>query len=239
MRKKRKPQPIESSWMVTFADMMTLLLTFFVLLLAMSTLDYTIIRDVSTHFLGDVDTAKAKGAGQLSTHYQMVEELLQSPKEALLRTHRLKDLLFPDTTLPKDMARGQLKENLEILARPEGVALVLSDKLLFDSGQSVLKDDGRKVLAEFAKFLATVTMPINVAGYTDNVPGRARDNYSLSADRAMSVLSYFLEFGFDPMRFSVSGYGEKFPLGDNETPEGRAKNRRVEILLKTSGRTFS
>ena len=136
------------------------------------------------------------------------------------------------------MARSTLDENLQVLLRPEGIALVLSDGLLFESGESALKEDSRKLLSEFALFLASVTMPVNVSGYTDNVPSGRKDNYALSAERAMSVLSFFLQQGFDPRRFSVSAYGEAFPLGDNTTPEGRASNRRVEILLKTSGRTY-
>ena len=60
----------------------------------------------------------------------------------------------------------------------------------------------------------------------------------LSSERAMSVLTFFLEQGFEPRRFTVSAYGEAFPLGDNTTPEGRAMNRRVEILLKTTGQSY-
>jgi chemotaxis protein MotB len=224
--------------MVTFADLMTLLLAFFVLILSMSSMDRSILRDVVSHFAGSMGLAPKKGAGRVETRFSFIQEAIDNPVRALENPQRMKDLLFPDDVLPEGMARSTLNENLQILARPEGLALVLSDGLLFASGGSELRAESRKLLTEFARFLASTTMPVNVSGYTDNVQGASKDNYVLSMERAMSVLRFFLEFGFDPGRFSVSAYGEAFPLGDNDTPEGRVKNRRVEILLKTTGRTY-
>ena len=239
IRKKRSDSGAPgATWLVTFADLMTLLLSFFVLLLSMSSMDKSILRDVVSHFVGDMGLAPKKGAGRIETKFEFMDRVIANPAEALNDPQRIKDLLFPDEVLPEGMARGTLDENLQVLLRPEGIALVLSDGLLFETGESALKEDSRKLLAEFSRFLATVTMPVNVSGYTDNVPSSRMDNYALSAQRAMSVLSFFLEQGFDPRRFSVSAYADAFPLGDNATPEGRARNRRVEILLKTTGRTY-
>lgn len=241
MARRRRPAPRMapgSSWMVTFADMVTLLLAFFVMLLSMSSMDRSVLREVASHFVGDMGLAMKKGAGRIPERYTLVQMAIENPAEVLENPQRIKDLLFPDEVLPEGMSRSTLNENLQILARPEGLALVLSDGLLFGSGGSELSEGSRKLLAEFGRFLATTTMPVNVAGYTDNVPGTSKDNYALSAERAMAVLGFFLQTGFDPGRFSVSAYGEAFPLGDNATPEGRSRNRRVEILLKTTGRTY-
>ncbi len=225
-------------WMITFTDLMTLLLTFFVLLLSMSSMDRSILHDVTSHFLGDMGLAPKKGAGRIPAQFEIMSNVLVDPVEALHNPQRIKDLLFPDEALPEGMARSTLEENLQVLVRPEGVALVLSDELLFETGQSDLRPEARKLLSGFGAFLASVPVPVNVAGYTDNIPGIRKDNHVLSGERAMSVLTYFLEFGFEPRRFSVSAYGELFPVADNTTPEGRAKNRRVEILLKTTGITY-
>jgi chemotaxis protein MotB len=227
-----------AAWMVTFADMVTLLLAFFVLLLSMSSMDRSILRDVVSQFVGDMGLAPKKGAGRIPTRFTLVQMAIENPAEVLEKPQRIKDLLFPDEVLPEGMSRSTLDENLQLLLRPEGLALVLSDELLFESGGSELGEGSRQLLTEFARFLATTSMPVNVAGYTDNVPGTSKDNYALSAERAMAVLGVFLKTGFDPGRFSVSAYGDAFPLGDNATPEGRARNRRVEILLKTTGRTY-
>jgi len=224
--------------MVTFADLMTLLLAFFVLLLSMSSMDKSVLRDAVSHFAGSMGLAPKKGAGRVETRFSFIEQVIENPSMALDNPQRMKDLLFPDEVLPEGMARSTLDENLQVLVRPDGVALVLSDGMLFETGQSILGDDSRRLLSGFAGFLAAVAMPVNISGYTDNVPGVTKDNYTLSMERAMAVLGYFLESGFDPRRFSVSAYGEAFRLVDNGTPEGRAKNRRVEILLKTTGRTY-
>jgi chemotaxis protein MotB len=237
-RKRSDSADSSATWLVTFADLMTLLLSFFVLLLSMSSMDKSILRDVVSHFVGDMGLAPKKGAGRITTKFEFMDRVIANPAEALDNPQRIKDLLFPDEILPEGMTRSTLDENLQVLVRPEGIALVLSDGLLFDTGESAFKEDSRKLLAEFARFLASVTMPVNVSGYTDNVPSSRTDNYTLSAQRAMSVLSFFLQQGFDPRRFSVSAYADAFPLGDNDTPEGRAKNRRVEILLKTTSRTY-
>lgn len=237
-RTRPKLSPPNASWMVTFADLMTLLLSFFVLLLSMSSMDKSILRDVVSHFVGDMGLAPKKGAGRVATKFEFMNQVIEKPELALLDPQRIKDLLFPDEVLPEGMARSSLDDNLRILVRPEGIALVLSDGLLFDVGESTLTEESRRILSGFAEFLATVTTPVNVAGYTDNVPAGQKDNYALSSERAMSVLTFFLERGFEPRRFTVSAYAEAFPLGDNTTPEGRAMNRRVEILLKTTGRTY-
>ena len=242
MARKKKQKAEDSGaglgWLVTFADLVTLLLTFFVLLLSMSTMDRSILQEIAISFVGVEGLAPHKGAGKIPTKFQFVEHEIENPATVFQHLQRIKDILFPDEILPDGMARSTLDKNLEILQRPEGVALVLSDELLFATGKSELMEENKKILSEFAAFLAAVPVPVNVSGYTDNIPGRTKDNYTLSAERAMAVLTYFLGLGFAPERFSVSAYGETSPLADNSSPQGQAKNRRVEILLKTTGRTY-
>jgi chemotaxis protein MotB len=83
-----------------------------------------------------------------------------------------------------------------------------------------------------------ITASVNIAGYTDSIPGRRMDNYEIAALRAMSVLRSLRGMGMPNQRFSVSGYGPHFPIADNATPEGRAKNRRIEILVKANSFTY-
>lgn len=135
--------------------------------------------------------APKKGAGRVTTKFEFMHKVIENPEQALLDPQRIKDLLFPDELLPEGMARSTLDENLKILVRPEGIALVLSDGLLFEIGQSALTEESRRLLSGFAEFLATVPTPVNVAGYTDNIPAGEKDNYALSSERAMSVLTFF------------------------------------------------
>ena len=152
--------------------------------------------------------------------------------EVLDKQHRIKDLLFPDDVLPQGMSRSMLDKNLRLLQRNEGVVFMLTDALLFPSGVSSVSAEGRVLLERLGLFLANNPAPVNISGYTDSVPSRDPDNYHLSLLRACSVFDVFLAMGLPQEKFSLSGYGADQPIADNSTPEGRAQNRRVEILIK-------
>ncbi|WP_029896644.1 OmpA/MotB family protein [Desulfohalovibrio reitneri] len=222
----------KQTWLVTFGDLVTLLLTFFVLLLSMSSMDRSILTRVSV-FTRDLGFLTYRGAGKVSPEVELVVELMERPQDLLMQRDRIKDLLFPDEVLPEKIDRATLEENLEILKRPEGVALVLSDKLLFESGSAELTQGAREILAQVLPVLDMLAAPVNVAGYSDAVGGASESNYILAGRRARSVMTYFLSRGMPPELFSVSAYGPHLPLASNETPEGRARNRRVEILVRT------
>lgn len=113
------------------------------------------------------------------------------------------------------------------------------DRVLFDSGEAVLKPDGEKVLRQVAGVLAQFpNRLIHVAGHTDNVPIRASaqarfaTNWELSTARANAAVRFLCEkAGVDPKRLAAVGYGEFHPIADNAAPEGRAKNRRIELIV--------
>jgi chemotaxis protein MotB len=237
-RKKRNTAAAGSNmaWMITFSDLVTLLLTFFVLLLSMCILDRSIIVkafQTVTIFEEEVGVLRHQSATKVKSRYQVVREMITDPWEAVEKRQRIKDLLFPEEILSPAISKSTLDENLDILARTDGVAILLSDKLLFESAGYVLKGEIAPVLEEIAGLLLVMNAPVNIAGYTDSLPGRHMSNLELSGRRALSVLEDLLGRGLDPTRFSASGYGPHFPLGDNTTEEGRALNRRVEILIKT------
>ncbi len=225
------------AWLVTFSDMMTLLLTFFVLLLTMSTLDKKIITTSFTNFSAKVAFLKSTKSGEVPTRITMVKEELTKPWEMLQKKDQIKDLLFPDQTLPSSVNRNKFKENIKILRRPEGVAIVLSDNILFAPGSSGLNRDTKSVLAQISKLINTISAPVNVSGHTSNTQAAEISNLKLSANRALSVLKYFLSKDVSPGRLSISGYGPNRPLAANDSAEGRKLNRRVEILLKTKPHT--
>jgi chemotaxis protein MotB len=231
-KEKKKAKGPAQTWLITFGDLVTLLLTFFVLLLSMASMDQSFLTRVSV-FTKDIGFLTYRGAGKVPERIHMIIELMERPQDVLLQDDRIKNLLFPDDVLPPGIDRGTLEENLRILRRQDGVALVLSDKLLFASGSARLGPAAEPLLAQIAKVLQYLPFNVNVAGYSDNLPGRTLDNYTLSGDRAESVLDYFLNQGFDPVRFSISAFGPNLPIADNTTRQGRATNRRVEILVKT------
>jgi len=114
--------------------------------------------------------------------------------------------------------------------------LELPNDVLFDSGKTEIKDVGKKTLVQIAEVLRTMPdRKFQVAGHTDNVKiqtARFPSNWELSTARAVEVLKLLVESGMDPKNVSAAGYGEFAPVAPNDAPDGRAKNRRIEIALQ-------
>ncbi|MFT3774186.1 MAG: OmpA family protein [Minicystis sp.] len=157
-----------------------------------------------------------------------LDELRRQQAAAEARAAQFRDLV---TRFQKLVDAGQLK----VVMRGGRMLLELANDVLFDSGRTDLKDEGRRTLAEVARVLRT--MPdrrFQVAGHTDNVKintARFPSNWELSTARAIEVLKLFVEAGMDAKGLSAAGYGEFAPVAGNDTPDGRAKNRRIEIAL--------
>lgn len=237
-RKKKEEGGGGAAWLVTFSDLMTLLLTFFVLLLSMASMDTTTITRIST-FTKGASNIDLSGPSRMSERIEFLVKALKEPENILNKLDRIKDLLFPLELLPKDISSSTLEKNLEILAHPEGVVIVLTDALLFEQGAYELDDAGKKLIDILTPVILRTNADANISGHTDPTPGVGMSNDDLSALRAMSILERFLYGGIRPDRFSISGYGADRPMYSNNTEEGRRKNRRVEILLKTTPRVAS
>lgn len=128
------------------------------------------------------------------------------------------------------------KDQVSLEVQDRGLVIVLSDDILFDSGRATVKEDAHNVLDNLTRIAREELRQkdIGIAGHTDNVPithSHWASNWELSTARATSVLHYFLDAGVSPERLSATGYGEHRPVASNATPEGRAKNRRVEIVI--------
>jgi chemotaxis protein MotB len=220
-------------WLVTFSDLVTLLLTFFVLLLSMASMDQVLLSRINP-YSSSFSIMGSMSPGRIPQRILMVMELLESPRDVMQKPERLKDLLWPEDMLPPEVDTATLDENLRIMQDPQGLAIVLTDGVLFRPGSWELTAPARKLLAPLADVLEYSSADVTISGHTDDSPASGVDNYDLSGRRAMAVLDFFLESGLGAERFSVSGYGPDKPLESNATPQGRAQNRRVEILLKTT-----
>jgi chemotaxis protein MotB len=231
----REKKPVErpkQEWLLTYGDVVTLLLTFFVLLLAMSSMDQSFLSRVSIYSAGHAALDRPAG-GRVPTKVQMVLDLVDRPWEAFQKEDKLREMIFPDQALPKEIDRKTLNENLRVLARDEGVALVFSDRLLFAPGSAALSETARALLAQVAPLIQYTAAPVNVAGFSAGDDGQADQAYALSGARALSVLTYFPDAGLPPLRFSLSAYGAERPLDPANDELARSRNRRVEVFLKT------
>ena len=251
-KKKCKCPPPCPAWLTTFADMATLLLVFFILMLSMSVIDVQRYERVVESFHTAVGGVR-------------VDRSEPSPSSDLLPGSP--DLLdggaTPDETLPPldepepppltelEVIRDQLLEiraeelesdfqqeieagEIEIDTTEDAVILRITEQSSFPSGSATLQPGFLPVLNRVSEQLRETDDRIVVTGYTDNVPIRTaqfRSNWDLSAARAVSVLSILEDDGVDPERLSARGMGENNPIAPNDSAENRAANRRVEIAL--------
>jgi chemotaxis protein MotB len=157
-----------------------------------------------------------------------LEELRKQQAAAEARAAQFRDLV---ARFQKLVDAGQLK----VIMRGGRMVLELSNDVLFDSGRTDLKEAGKKTLVEVAQVLRTMQdRRFQVAGHTDNVKiatPRFPSNWELSTARAVEVVKLLVDAGMDSRNLSAAGYGEFAPVEGNDTPEGRAKNRRIEITL--------
>ncbi|GAB6184267.1 OmpA/MotB family protein [Thermodesulfovibrio hydrogeniphilus] len=194
-------------WLISYSDFLTLLFTFFVALYALSV----------------VDTKKAES---FSESLRRVFKVIESP--IMVEDEWSKTII--------ERLNKQLSgiKGIGIKSDARGLVITLQDYLLFDSGKAEIKPESIEALTKIAEELKTFKNRISIEGHTDNVPitsSQFKSNWELSTARAVSVLHFFLEQGLSPDRFTVTGYAEYKPVDTNETEEGRAKNRRVEIIL--------
>ncbi|MBD3165436.1 OmpA family protein [bacterium] len=212
------------AWMVTYGDMMTLLLTFFVLIVSFSQTE--IIK-----FKAAIASVQ-EGLGFMPQHAGVLPDikLEQNVEKAQIVQEMIEEL-------SESLGQTETMEMVEVYTTPTGVQIVISDPLLFESGRADLRDRFKTILDEVSRIIAPMEFSdIRVEGHTDNVPINTTffpSNWELSAARALAVTKYMaFEGGVDPAKLSAIGYGEYRPRDTNETAEGRARNRRVEIFLE-------
>jgi chemotaxis protein MotB len=234
-------------WLITFNDMITLLMVFFVLVFAMGTID---VRKVK-HFQSSMQSALGVLLEGRQTRVEVIEGETgtgdaerQGETPADQGTGVQKGNLEGaqgQAPTPSELIRS-LKEALEnqhgidAVYTSKGLLITLDDRLLFELGQADINPQGVSVLAKISVVLQKVSKPVRVEGHTDNLPIGTRQfpsNWELSTARAVNVVKYFIAQGrIDPRRLSAVGYGESKPRVANDTPEQRARNRRVEIVLE-------
>ncbi|WP_346913553.1 OmpA family protein [Clostridium sp.] len=224
-------------WLATYADTVTLLLTFFVLLYSLSTVDSQKLQQIAaamqSAFSGKADKSilefnSSSGDVPIVGKPQITVENAQENENLEI----LEDVL----TYVKE---NDLENDVQIYEDEKGLNIQMKDSVLFDTGKAELRPDSKNVLDKVSDLIGKVDNKIIIEGHTDNLPINTPampNNWHLSSERALSVLDYFLDNnkGLNPKRFSAQGCGEYKPIAPNDTNEGRAKNRRVNIIVVTN-----
>jgi chemotaxis protein MotB len=226
------------SWMVTFSDLSTLLLTFFVLLLSMSSMNALKMKSMFHNFTSSCGILAFKDYGEIAHPKEsLITALAETLKDALIvrrDTNQEKTVDIPSEN-PEELLKGA-SGSLVFQEMKEGFKLVFGQELLFDSGRAEIKDGAKPVLMKIARFMRRSSYQIYIDGHTDNVPihsERYASNRALSLARAYNVMNYFVTVEkLPPESIALGGYGASRPVASNSTMVGRAKNRRVEMIFK-------
>lgn len=233
------------AWMTTYGDMVTLLLTFFVLLYSFSSINLQRFQEVMSaiqhSFMGRTGILMGSTEfGDVEGERIDVAELSRDPEQGLSEQELalLEALAELEETYEQVRAflqRAGMEEEIMLRLEERGIVMELPEKILFDTGRAEIKEEFFPALDLLAELLSGLPNQIIVEGHTDNVPIRTflyPSNWELSVARAVSVARYLVEVhNLEPRRFMATGYGEYHPIDTNETPEGRARNRRVSIVI--------
>lgn len=215
----------QEAWLITYLDMLTLLLVMLVIMLVLA----------------------GKGEGQQSEP-SMVEATQQAAGDQLVALQPSASPIPSIVPLPAPAADTQqddtseakpdlaLGDDIEVIVNDGSISFRISSEILFGSGRAELEDAGLDVIDRLVPTLAAGGHRIIVEGHTDNLPiqtERFPSNWELSASRASSVVRYLQLAGIESTRLSATGYADTRPLADNGDEQGRASNRRVELIMQT------
>ena len=237
MRRRRKYLDQRQSdnherWLVSYADFITLLFAFFVVMYALSSVSegkYRVLSDALVSAFGSKAIERLAPAAQpppLPARRITKPSGMQDRQREQMRGIAQSILRVLDS-LVRD---GQVK----VSQSNRGISVEINASVLFASGQAQLRADSGRALQRVARVLATSDQGIEVEGYSDDTPistSQFPSNWELSSARASSVVRLFLDNGVAAERLSAIGYGPNRPVMPNDTPEGRARNRRVTVMI--------
>lgn len=227
-KRKKKIEEHENveRWMVSYADFVTLLFCFFTAMYAISNVDTAKLGKFVRSMRFAFNAAEPNGRA-----FAVIEDI---------------PIVTPVDTEMESVVRNELgaavsesKGGIEINRDKRGVVISVKDKFLFEAGYAKLREEARPLVDAVASAIKPLPNMIRIEGHTDNVPIRNNEfpsNWELSSQRAINVARYFMErHKIHPGRISTAGYAEYRPVSSNDTPEGRAKNRRVDIVILNEG----
>ncbi|MDP1652677.1 MAG: flagellar motor protein MotD [Rhodocyclaceae bacterium] len=239
-RKKEEEHENHERWLVSYADFITLLFAFFVVMYAVSSVNegkYRVLSDSISSAFRNIPGNAAGAIVQVSPNAPLpigipVKKPQIDPKRQQNReTLRNKAKEITDALAPL-IQQGQVR----VTEGAFGITVEINASVLFDSGEARLQLLAVRALTAVGQILASTDFPITVEGHTDNAPINTvlfPSNWELSGARAASVVRLFIDTGVDPRRLTATGHAEQRPIADNATPDGRQRNRRVAINMES------
>ncbi|MBI9073191.1 MAG: OmpA family protein [Melioribacteraceae bacterium] len=218
---EKDEQHDKDRYLLTYADLITLLLGLFILLYATSSIDNEKYQEMQSAF------------GNL---FGVQNKLKELPKEGFIIT---KENVFPinrtKNILQSLIDSSNLSQSINLTYNDRGITISILEDIIFSSGEAELKTESQRLLKDLAKIIKELPNEVRIEGHTDNLPinsTRYPSNWHLSVERATNTAYYLMENeGIDPAKVSIVGFSSYKPLASNSTPEGRAMNRRVDIVI--------
>lgn len=235
MRKKHAEEENHDRWLVSYADFVTLLFAFFVVLFASSTVDQAKMESFAANFQSYVrHTDKNAGEGNGAAD-QPVPTIPPPPDVPVALT--MAELKPAIEQLEQDLMPEIQQGKIDLSLQPRGLVMSLREAGFFGSGEAELRSEALVILTKVAQALTRIPGQIRLEGHTDNTPintSKYPSNWQLSTARAITLLRLLRDKYHVPAdRLAVAGYGEYSPLSPNDTPANRAKNRRVDVVILT------
>ena len=246
-RPKHAEHENHERWLVSYADFITLLFAFFVVMFASSQTDKSKAKQVSEavekalkegHSVS-IPPAVAKVLGGTVDDKGQGNAQMHGPggaqKAAKEEKPDVMELSISLKTLTGELEQEIKMGKVEVSMTPRGIVVSLKQAAFFPSGTDAVDLDTMPTLQKVAAALKAVSNPVRIEGHTDSVPihtARFRSNWDLSAARSIAIMEALSNrFEISPQRLAIAGYADTVPVADNDTPEGRARNRRVDLVI--------
>lgn len=241
-RKKHHEQHeehMDETWLVPYSDILTLLLALFIVLFASAQVDQKKFDKIAQAFNSAFNSGSPwilEGNRTPVNGNPEPAPMLASDGKDQAYLQENSQLIEAKQKLDKYIQENNLTGDLQTVLTEEGLMIRIKDSALFQSGSAELLPESKRFGSTIAKMLVPLHQKVVISGHTDNVPINTRDfpsNWDLSSKRALNFMKFLLvQEKLEPQRFSAIGYGEYRPVMSNDTSEGRAKNRRVEVLIQ-------
>ena len=263
MARKKKPEEHENHerWLVSYADFITLLFAFFVVMYALSSVNEGKYRVLSDSLIAAfrnppkslapiqvgspvIETKDIKQDVKDPTAIQAIKMPIQQQKEVKSATGKVQksqeqrdNMKKMASQISQTLANMVANDKLSVKRKDNSIEVEINSSVLFESGSALLTPRAIPILTKVAEIVKDFPNAIRVEGFTDDIPidtDLFPSNWELSANRAASVVHLLSDQGVDPFRLAALGYGEHRPLVLNDSPEGREKNRRIAIIILDS-----
>jgi len=242
VKSKSEEEENTDEWMMTYGDLVTQLLCFFIMLMSFSVVSSNKFREVVISL-----QEALSGTGVLPGWQIPVEDVNSIQLENIARTSEIPDdeevqrLIGLKSKIDEFAKKQEMSEHVETKMGPKGLIITLKQgnpSVFFDTADAKIRTEAYPILNQIAKVVKNISNRIQIEGHTDIRPistSQFPSNWELSTMRATNVLRYMSSMDIQPERLSAAGYGPYRPIADNDTQLGMSRNRRVEIIILFGG----